>query len=212
MEFIPAKLPLFVKHIFPKYTWNLPTEELVIYLTFDDGPTPEVTTWTLEVLEQYQAKATFFCVGNNVEKHSDILLKIAEKGHTIGNHTYNHPKGWRTSTEAYLKNVQQAQNIINFQLQKLGNNQASTSSYQTSKNHKLFRPPYGQITKKQGRKLMGLGYKIRSEEHTSELQSRPHLVCRLLLEKKKKKKNKNKHQKKKYKNNRHQPLKTESIR
>jgi len=160
MEFIPAKLPLFVKHIFPKYTWNLPTEELVIYLTFDDGPTPEVTPWTLEVLEQYQAKATFFCVGNNVEKHSDIFLKIAEKGHTIGNHTYNHPKGWRTSTEAYLKNVQQAQNIINFQLQKLGNNQASTSSYQTSKNHKLFRPPYGQITKKQGRKLMGLGYKI----------------------------------------------------
>ncbi|MCX7551639.1 polysaccharide deacetylase family protein [Xanthomarina sp. F2636L] len=147
MELIPAKLPLFVKWLFPKYVWNISTEEKVIYLTFDDGPTPKITTWTLDVLEQFQAKATFFCTGDNVEKHPDIFQTIIEKGHAIGNHTYSHPDGWKTSTETYLANVKQAQSIIKSQLP-----QDTTCN--------LFRPPYGQIKKKQGRILMSLGYNI----------------------------------------------------
>jgi peptidoglycan/xylan/chitin deacetylase (PgdA/CDA1 family) len=154
MEFIPAKLPKFVKRLFPHYVWSISTEEKVMYLTFDDGPTPKITSWTLDVLEQYQAKATFFCIGNNVEKHPEIFQDILKKGHAIGNHTYNHPHGLKSSTEAYLENVKQGQDIIDIQLQKSEiNNQQSTI-------HNLFRPPYGQISKKQSRKLITLGYKI----------------------------------------------------
>ena len=165
MEFIPAKLPLLIKRLFPKYTWNIPAEEQVIYLTFDDGPTPKITPWTLDVLEQYQAKATFFCIGNNVEKHPDIFIKTVESGHAIGNHSYSHPKGWKSSTEDYLKNVKQAQDIIDFQLQQPAHiekvaSSKSTTKYRQSEINKLFRPPYGQITKTQGRELIALGYKI----------------------------------------------------
>lgn len=154
MEFIPAKLPLFIKRLFPKYTWNMSTEEQVLYLTFDDGPTPIITPWTLETLDKYQAKATFFCIGNNIETHPEIFLKTVEKGHTVGNHTYNHPQGWKTSTKVYLESVQQTQDIIDFQLQK--------SEVKTDKLaiKKLFRPPYGKITKSQGRSLMALDYII----------------------------------------------------
>ncbi|MFL0354125.1 polysaccharide deacetylase family protein [Xanthomarina sp. GH4-25] len=154
MELIPAKLPLLVKWLFPKYIWNIQTEEKVIYLTFDDGPTPEITQWTLDILEQFKAKATFFCTGDNVQKHPEIFQGIVEKEHIIGNHTYSHPHGWKTSTETYLENVKQAQDIINFQLQN------ATLSKQQSAVNNLFRPPYGQVTKKQGRKLIGLGYNI----------------------------------------------------
>ncbi|HLV38967.1 polysaccharide deacetylase family protein [Xanthomarina sp.] len=165
MEFIPAKLPLLIIRLFPKYIWNMPTEEQVIYLTFDDGPTPEITPWTLDVLDQYQAKATFFCIGNNVEKHPDIFLRTVENGHAIGNHSYSHPKGWRSSAKAYLKNVKRAQDIIDFQLKQPTLNEKAALSKSTTKNqqskiNKLFRPPYGQITKKQGQELMALGYKI----------------------------------------------------
>lgn len=172
MEFIPAKLPLFVQRLFPKYTWTIPTEEQVIYLTFDDGPTPIITPWTLDVLERYQAKATFFCIGQNIETHPDIFHKLLEKGHAVGNHTYSHPKGWKSSTQGYLENVKQAQDIIDLQLRNhahtkkvcSGNSSISNSTSEIS-NHQspfsnLFRPPYGQVTKEQGRKLRTLGYDI----------------------------------------------------
>ncbi|EMQ96240.1 Polysaccharide deacetylase [Xanthomarina gelatinilytica] len=176
MEFIPAKLPLFVKKLFPKYTWNLPTEEKVLYLTFDDGPTPLITNWTLDMLDEYQAKATFFCIGNNIEKHPDIFQEILKRGHVVGNHSYNHPTGWKTTTEAYVENVKRTQDIIDFQLQKLdrtekacsggskNNNQPEPrrqvrAGHQSTTNN-LFRPPYGRITKAQGRRLMALDYKI----------------------------------------------------
>lgn len=152
MEFIPAKLPLWVKKLFPKYIWNLSTEEKVIYLTFDDGPTPEITNWTLNVLKQFEAKATFFCIGENVQKHPDTFQNIIDHGHAIGNHTYNHLNGRKTTTKAYLENVNQAQEIIN--------NQISNNKFPDSENVNLFRPPYGQITKKQGRELIDLGYNI----------------------------------------------------
>ncbi|TBM97457.1 polysaccharide deacetylase family protein, partial [Hyunsoonleella flava] len=73
--------------LFPNYVWNIDTLEKEISLTFDDGPTPEITEWTLNILEQYQAKATFFCIGANVEKHPEIFKKILDAGHSIGNHT-----------------------------------------------------------------------------------------------------------------------------
>ena len=91
--------------MFPNYIWDIPTTEKVIYLTFDDGPTPEITNWTLDILKKYNAKATFFCIGNNIEKHPSIFQDTISEGHTIGNHTQNHIKGWKTKAKDYLKNI-----------------------------------------------------------------------------------------------------------
>jgi peptidoglycan/xylan/chitin deacetylase (PgdA/CDA1 family) len=154
MELIPAKIPRIVKRLFPNYIWRMPQEEKVIYLTFDDGPTPTITNWTLDVLKQFNAKATFFCIGDNVKNHPDIFDNILSNGHAIGNHTYNHPRGWNSSTKSYINNVKQAQEIIDVQLQKSGSSKIQSS------NQKLFRPPYGQLTTKQGRELIDLGYQI----------------------------------------------------
>lgn len=154
MELIPAKIPRIVKRFFPNYIWRMPQEEKVIYLTFDDGPTPTITNWTLDVLNQFNAKATFFCIGDNVKNHPDIFDNILSHGHVIGNHTYNHPRGWNSSTKSYVENVKQAQEIIDLQFQKSGSSKIQSS------NQKLFRPPYGQITTKQGRELINLGYQI----------------------------------------------------
>ncbi|GAA3646048.1 polysaccharide deacetylase family protein [Flavivirga jejuensis] len=156
MTLIPIKTPLLVKKIFPNYVWDIPTTDKVIYLTFDDGPTPEITNWTLNTLKEYNAKATFFCIGNNIKKHPDIFQNILDDGHSIGNHTYNHVKGWRTKSEDYLKNVEETQRIINDQI---SNSNSKIVNHQSSVVN-LFRPPHGQITPKQGRKLITLGYKI----------------------------------------------------
>lgn len=141
MRLTPIKTPKAVSNLFPNYVWNLKTEanEKVVYLTFDDGPTLEITDWTLDILKQYKAKATFFCIGNNVSKHLAIFKRIVSEGHAIGNHTHNHLKGWRTRTDNYLENTEKASEFI------------------TSK---LFRPPYGQIRPKQGKALINLNYKI----------------------------------------------------
>jgi peptidoglycan/xylan/chitin deacetylase (PgdA/CDA1 family) len=147
MSLTPIKVPLLVKKMFPNYIWDIPTTERVIYLTFDDGPTPDITDWTLQVLNQYSAKATFFCIGNNIEKYPDIFSRVLENGHAIGNHTYSHIKGWKTKTKEYLKNVELCE----------------TGFKQQTPNAKfvnLFRPPYGQIGPKKGKALMVLGYKI----------------------------------------------------
>ena len=150
MTIIPAKIPSITKRIFPNYVWDFSSRDKTIYLTFDDGPTPEITTWTLEQLNKYNAKATFFCIGSNVEKHPEIFKTILKNGHSIGNHTHNHLKGWQTSKKDYLQNVKQAEDIIDFnQLNKIQENK-----------QKLFRPPYGKIKPSQGKKLIELGYKI----------------------------------------------------
>lgn len=149
MPFTPVKTPLVAKKMFPNYVWDIPTNEKVIYLTFDDGPTPEITNWTLNTLKKFSAKATFFCIGKNIELHPDIFQNIINNGHTIGNHTQNHIKGWKNSSEKYIANTEEAQGIIR--------NQMLNSKL---KEQKLFRPPYGQITPKQGKKLIALGYKI----------------------------------------------------
>ena len=128
--------------MFPNYVWDIATNDHTIYLTFDDGPTPDITNWTLDLLNQYQAKATFFCIGNNIEKHPEIFKNILKNDHAVGNHTQNHVKGWRTKTKEYLDDIHRAKESIELV--------PST----------LFRPPYGQITPKQGKQLIHLGYKI----------------------------------------------------
>ncbi len=145
MNFVPAKTPLIAKKLFPNYVWNVPTTNKELYLTFDDGPTPEITHWTLEVLKQYNAKATFFCIGSNIKKHPKIFKSILQEGHAIGNHTQHHVKGWKTPVDAYLEEVEKAQFQIN-------------AIQQTQK--RFFRPPYGQIRPEQGKALMALGYEI----------------------------------------------------
>ena len=98
-----------IKKIFSNYIWDLPNRENKIYLTFDDGPTPEITEWTLNQLQRYNAKATFFCIGDNIRKYPAIFKRVIENNHTIGNHTFNHLNGWKISNEIYLKNVCQWQ-------------------------------------------------------------------------------------------------------
>ncbi len=149
MKITPIKTPVLAKKIFANYIWEMPSGSKTLYLTFDDGPTPEITNWTLDILDKYKAKATFFCIGKNVSQHPEIFKNIQNKGHKIGNHTNNHIKGWRTSTKNYLANIKEAQKVIDLQQNKTD-----------SRSQILFRPPYGQIRPKQGKALAELGYKV----------------------------------------------------
>ncbi|MCD2258620.1 polysaccharide deacetylase family protein [Psychroserpens luteolus] len=146
MKIAPVKTPIVAKKMFPNYVWDVATNNKELYLTFDDGPTPKITDWTLNTLNDYNAKASFFCIGSNVEKYPDVFKNIIDNGHTVGNHTQHHVKGWTTKTKDYLKEVKTAQTAIN--------------SYKNSETQLLFRPPYGQIKPKQGKKLINLGYQI----------------------------------------------------
>lgn len=141
------KTNALIKKIFSNFVWSIPNNENIIYLTFDDGPTPEITEWVLQELKKHEAKATFFCIGNNIEKYPTIFEKIIHNGHAIGNHTFNHLNGWKTNTEEYLKNVNLCEKQI---IQSTIKNQKS----------KIFRPPYGKIKGLQSKKLRQLGYKI----------------------------------------------------
>lgn len=142
------KTPSLLKFIFRHWVWRLSSKEKVLYLTFDDGPTPEITEWTLNELKKYEAKATFFCIGKNIAEHPKIFQKILEENHAIGNHTNNHLNGRKTKTSDYLKNIEEAEKYFSDNL-KL-----------TTHSSKLFRPPYGRITFSQSRKIRKLGYKI----------------------------------------------------
>lgn len=133
-----------IKWLFPKYIWDIPNRENKVFLTFDDGPIPEVTEFVLSELEKYQAKATFFCIGDNISKHPDIFQKVIAGGHAIGNHTFNHLKGWETETDTYVNNV----NLCKLQLEQ---HQIKTN---------LLRPPYGKIKRSQAKTLQSLGYKV----------------------------------------------------
>jgi peptidoglycan-N-acetylglucosamine deacetylase len=130
--------PKYFTKFFPHLTWSYPEEKNTVFLTFDDGPTPGVTPWVLEVLKQYNAKATFFCLGKNVKSHPDIYKQIIADGHAVGNHTNNHLRGWETDTTDYVQNVHKAEGFID---------------------SKLFRPPYGRIKPSQV-KLLSKEYKI----------------------------------------------------
>jgi len=154
MNFYWIKTNRFIKKVFSNYVWDIPNTENKIYLTFDDGPTPEITEWVLQELQKYNAKATFFCIGNNIKKYPDIFAKVIGEGHTIGNHTFNHLNGWKISTKEYLENV----NLCRKQMPE-NRRQIAKQNLQTV-NCKLFRPPYGKIKPTQAKKLRQLGYKI----------------------------------------------------
>jgi peptidoglycan-N-acetylglucosamine deacetylase len=149
MSFYWTKTNWFIKQIFSNYVWDIPNDGNKVYLTFDDGPTPKITEWVLAELQKYNAKATFFCIGKNIEKHPEILKKVIDNGHSIGNHTYNHENGWKTAVKEYLENTKRCETaILNLQ-SKICNLKS-----------KIFRPPYGKIKPSQSRKLRQLGYKI----------------------------------------------------
>lgn len=144
---IPSKTPQIVKRIFPKYTWDLGhVNNDRIYLTFDDGPTPNITEFVLKQLSLYDAKATFFCIGDNIQKHAEVFDLILSQGHTVGNHTMNHLKAWKSNHDTYIQNVIECEEII----------KKYTKSYQNIQ--KLFRPPYGQISHSKFKTLDNLGY------------------------------------------------------
>ena len=128
-------IPFWFQNLFPKLTWQLPgSDSRDVYLTFDDGPHPEISLWVAEQLEKHQIKATFFCVGDNVRKFPETAEKLIQKGHRLGNHTMHHLKGWNTNQQVYTKDV------------------AACAAYVNSK---LFRPPYGRISKAQIKLLSG---------------------------------------------------------
>ena len=134
-----------IKKLFSNYVWDIPNMENKVYLTFDDGPTPEITQWTLNQLKNYNAKATFFCIGDNVGKYPETFEKVVKEGHSIGNHTFNHLNGWKTNTQNYIENA------------KLFEKEYGKLSTETCK---LFRPPYGKITPSQSKILRKMSYKI----------------------------------------------------
>ncbi|MTI32785.1 polysaccharide deacetylase family protein [Xanthovirga aplysinae] len=140
------KTPFWVKRIFSAYTWDIPESEKVLYLTFDDGPVPEVTTFVLEQLSQFNAEATFFCVGDNIRKHPEVFQMILQNGHAVGNHTFNHLNGWKTPVEEYLDNIDRCANEM--------------VKNSPNSNFSLLRPPHGRITRKQAGQLRRKGYQI----------------------------------------------------
>ena len=100
------------KLLFPSLLWNVPVTKKTLYVTFDDGPVPEITPWVLSLLKEYNAKATFFCIGENVKKYPDIFNQVLAEGHRIGNHTYNHLNGWKTPAKVYVQNTLLAEETI----------------------------------------------------------------------------------------------------
>ncbi len=126
------KIPFFVRWLYPDARWHETTSDKVLYLTFDDGPTEEVTNFVLGQLEKYNAKATFFCLGFNADNNPSILSEIIDKGHSVGNHSYSHPNGFKTKIDRYLEDVNDANEVLKA---------------------KLFRPPYGKMKLRQYKNL-----------------------------------------------------------
>lgn len=130
------RAPFFLPWLYPNLIWKIPTTKKEIYLTFDDGPVPGPTDFVLDILAKHSIKATFFCIGDNVRKNPDVFKRILDQGHAIGNHTFNHLKGWNTPLEKYVENVDQC------------DAQFRASNFEPRSSN-LFRPPYGRITRSQ---------------------------------------------------------------
>ncbi|MEO6231778.1 MAG: polysaccharide deacetylase family protein [Ferruginibacter sp.] len=133
------KTPRWLRKLYKSCVWELPGNEKIIYLTFDDGPIPEITDFVLDQLKIYKAEATFFCIGKNVMEFPEIYKRIISDGHAVGNHTFNHLNGWKTKDNVYLANIEAAKKLID---------------------SRLFRPPYGKITKFQIRALANKKYQL----------------------------------------------------
>jgi peptidoglycan/xylan/chitin deacetylase (PgdA/CDA1 family) len=131
------KMPWWLQAIFPNRIWHMPRKEKTIYLTFDDGPHPRITNFVLNELKRYNAKATFFCIGKNVQQYPGVYRSILDQGHSVGNHSFDHLNGYATKDEDYIENVNKASLFIR---------------------SNLFRPPYGRLRGSQSRKLKN--YKI----------------------------------------------------
>lgn len=136
-----VKTPWWLSHlVYSRLTWKMPAGIApAVYLTFDDGPHETATKFALDILQQYDAKATFFCIGKNVVAHPGIYSDILAAGHTAGNHTHNHLNGWKHTDMQYLDNIQLASGYID---------------------SKLFRPPYGRIKRSQATHLLNAGWNI----------------------------------------------------
>lgn len=134
-----ARTPALIKPLLKGLVWDMPAPEPTVYLTFDDGPIPEVTPWVLDQLARYRAQATFFCIGRNAEAHPAILERIRAEGHGIGNHTWNHTNGWRTDVRSYVKEVLRTERVL--------------APHLSTGTELLFRPPYGRISPPQLRRL-----------------------------------------------------------
>lgn len=145
MNFNWVKTNSLIKKVFNNLVWDIPNSDKKIFLTFDDGPIPEITEWVLDILKSEEIKATFFCIGDNIKKHPEVYKRILAEGHQIGNHTFNHLNGWKTETNHY---------IDNFKL-------CETECLKLNTEHSfLFRPPYGKIKPSQTKAIRNLGYKI----------------------------------------------------
>ena len=133
------QMPDIIRLLYPSVLWRKDKNKKVIYLTFDDGPTEEITHWILKTLDEFNIKVTFFCIGNNAEKHPEILDEIRKNGHSVGIHGYEHRRGLYKEGDAYFSDIEKSKNIIK---------------------SNLFRPPHGNITPSQARKLKNLGYNV----------------------------------------------------
>lgn len=133
-------IPFLGKLFYPHRIWHASRKEKVLYLTFDDGPIPEVTPWVIELLDKFKAKATFFCIGENIQKHPAVFQSILDKEHRVGNHTLQHVNGWKTSSEEYLDQIHSTQEII--------------KTYVSTSAKALFRPPYGKATSSQAKMIL----------------------------------------------------------
>jgi peptidoglycan-N-acetylglucosamine deacetylase len=144
-----VKTPNFVSTLLRGYIWHFSRQKKELYLTFDDGPIAIITPWVLDKLKEFNAKATFFCVGENVKTHPVIFKRIIDEGHSIGNHTFNHLNGLKTASNKYLENCEKTYNLF-----------LKTNENAFTDNNLIFRPPYGKIRPKQTKALKEKGYKI----------------------------------------------------
>lgn len=135
-----TKTPALLTAVYPECLWKVPTAEKKLYLTFDDGPIPEITPFVLDELKKWNAKATFFCIGKNIQANPEIFNRILAEGHRIGNHTQNHLNGWNTGDKEYFENIEQCNTVLRGLIPQF---------------HipRLFRPPYGKLKPSQYAKL-----------------------------------------------------------
>ena len=127
-----VKTPKFIQGLFPNYVWRVPNQKKVLYLTFDDGPNENITPWVLDQLDQFNAKATFFCVGKQIDSNPEIYQKVKSSGHCVANHSFTHLNGWSSENITYFHDVRQGA---------------------TRAKSELFRPPYGHLKVKQAQFL-----------------------------------------------------------